>query len=376
MGFEKTATGLIVYKPLNYDASKRYPLIVFLHGIGERGDGAAGLDILLNFLRNTWNNIEKALQTVYTVGGVKYEFIMVAPQLPQTAGSWQNSYVDKALTYAGIEFFIDWTKVYLTGVSLGGGGVWGYASSSLANAQKFAAIAPVCGVYGLVNAANLAKANVGVWAFHAKNDTVVGVGNTTGQVSSVNSLTPVLPAKQTLYDTGDHYIWGRVYDPTGTPGIEKESVNLFEWFLMCSQGKPVAVPKTASDTVPVSSELKANAGPDQITQQGTPIVLDGSASTGNISWASWELLNPGEVKDYNVFQNWDKSGLKKTLQNTYPGVYKFQLKVNGPGGAFAVDTVTVTVQAADAPVKTVFVVVDLPGGGKLTVYADKTYRIE
>lgn len=380
MPFEKL-NGSVLFKPASYDAAKKYPLIVFLHGIGERGDGSFnGLDNLLGFLTSQYNNIQSALESKYTVNNKSYEFVLIAPQLPYTLWNWENSYVEPALQYATNNLSIDWTKVYLTGVSLGGGGVWKYASTSQANAQKFAALAPVCGVYGMVSADNIAKGKCGVWAFHAQDDGSVGVGNTDGQVNLVNAANPPVPAKKTIYPTGAHYIWGRVYDKNGSPGINNETVNLFTWFLMCSQGTPVPVPTTAVVSDPVGhpsnngSGLVANAGIDRLVTQGSTITLDGSSSAGHITFASWELLNPNEVRDYNVFPNWDKSGLKKTLQNMHPGIYKFRLTVHGPANSSASANVTLTVVAAQ--VRNVFVTIDNPTGArKVIVYEDKSFEL-
>ena len=139
MPFEKI-NGCILFKPATYTANKKYPLIVFLHGIGERGDGSPnGLNNLLGFLTSQYNNIQSSLETTYTVNNKQYEFVMIAPQLPAHLGNWENSYVETALQYVANNLSVDWTKVYLTGVSLGGGGVWKYTSTSEANAQKFAA---------------------------------------------------------------------------------------------------------------------------------------------------------------------------------------------------------------------------------------------
>lgn len=376
MPFEKI-NGCIVFKPASYTPSKKYPLIVFLHGIGERGDGSStGLNNLLGFITSQYNNIQSSLETAYTVNGKQYEFVMVAPQLPSNLGNWENSYVDAAIRYAELNLSVDWSKVYLTGVSLGGGGVWKYASTSEANAQKFAALAIVCGVWGLVAAENIARGKCAVWAFHAQDDSVVGVGLTNGQIDMLNAAAPPVPARKTIYLTGNHYIWGRVYDKNGSPGINNETVNLFTWLLMCSQGNPVPVPVSGGGVVLPQGgpTLVANAGTDKTFEEGTAIMLDGSLSSGTITWSSWELLNPHQVRDFNVFPNWDKSGLKKTLQNMYAGNYKFRLTVNGPNNTTATAEVTITVKARVQ--RDVFVTIDNPTGAtRVIVYADKSFEL-
>lgn len=376
MPFEKI-NGCVLFKPASYNPNKKYPLIVFLHGIGERGDGSPnGLNNLLAFITSQYNNIQSSLETTYTVSNKQYEFVMIAPQLPSNLGNWENSYVDLAIQYAVSNLSVDWTKVYLTGVSLGGGGVWKYASTSEANAQKFAALGIVCGVWGLVAADNMVKGKCGVWAFHAQDDSVVGVGLTIGQIDMVNAAGPVVAPRKTIYPTGNHYIWGRVYDKNGSPGINGETVNLFTWFLMCSQGNPVPVPTSGQPVIQPQGTpgLVANAGTDKSFQEGSAITLDGTQSAGTINWSSWELLNPHQVRDFNVFPNWDKSGLKKTLQNIYPGTYKFRLTVNGPNNISATSDVTLTITARVQ--RDVFVSIDNPmGARKIIVYEDKSFEL-
>src|SRR5207244_13556304 len=100
-------------------------------------------------------------------------FLVLCPQLDKQYNSWENFYIDEMIDYAKRSLHVDTNRVYLTGMSMGGGGVWKYANSSFQNARKLAAIAPVCGTIEwnratLVN--TIDAAGVAVWVFHARND--------------------------------------------------------------------------------------------------------------------------------------------------------------------------------------------------------------
>ena len=134
--------GFYEYTPTNYNANPttKYPLIIFLHGIGERGNGTSELPNVLG--QGIPKYISQGSTMTFYWNGQWETFLVLSPQLSRNYGDWQNFYVDEMLNYAKANLRIDTNRIYLTGLSLGGGGVWRYASSSLANARKFAAIAP------------------------------------------------------------------------------------------------------------------------------------------------------------------------------------------------------------------------------------------
>lgn len=360
--------GCVVYRPANYDKTKQYPCIILLHGIGERGDGSdAGLNILLQFLTSEWNNIAKGLE--------KYpNFLLVAPQLAANKGEWDNATVQKGVDYALTNLNANPKRLYLVGISLGGGGVMRYADTSIENARKFACIVSICGVYGLATGKNIAAGGP-VWMFHAKDDSVVGYGNTTGQAGNINANNPKIPAKTTLYDTGNHYIWAKVFDPATSPGNEGENVNLWQWFELNEQGSPVAVTKGAAVQPTINITVTALKAVPKVYDIGTSTaVLDGKSSEGNITWQTWELVTfPATAPaPWAVFPNSNKGNLTTVLQNLSPGEWQFKLTVYGPAGSHS-DTVRFSIAKAAVVVSPVFVQSDIPTGKtKVIVREDKT----
>lgn len=329
--------GFLEFRPPDY-GSQRHPLIIFLHGIGERGPSNTGNTDATTAPLVASNEIPKLVAAggtlQFTVNCQKFSFVMLAPQLSGMYGSWQNFYVDEMLKYAKANLLIDTTRIYLTGLSLGGGGVWRYASTSLANAQQFAALAPVCGTCDWADLCNIAKAGTPVWAFHAQDDATVSVGCTNSAVAALLACVPSLTALKTIYPTGGHYIWAKAYDTAHA----WQTPNIYEWFLTQVRRPPLSTPQPPAG-------LTASAGADQ-TVSGSTAIVDASASTGYAGdWAvSWRIVEQPAGSTWDIFPGYNKIGLKKTLQNLAPGKYVLEVAVLDKMGNRATDQVTLTIR--------------------------------
>ena len=319
--------GFYEYKPIDYnsDPSLKYPLIIFMHGIGERGNGTTDLPNLLNIgipryikdghpMRFFWNG--------------KWEtFLVLSPQLSPNYGGWPTFYVDEMLKHARNNMRIDTNRIFLTGLSLGGGGVWQYAGSTPANAKKFAAIAPVCGTCQGVNWCNFSNAKLPVWAFHAADDGVVGAGCTNNAINNINNCNPEVKPIKTIWPDGNHWIWDRAYDREYT----WQSPNLFEWFLGQNKSLPVNV----------LPEAKAGGDITTSTNPGTTTLHAGASSDadGSIVRFIWKKIsgpNAGNIS----------SPAQATTNLTalnIPGTYVFELTVVDNRASWKKDSVTVTV---------------------------------
>lgn len=157
-------------KPVNPGAKERYPLIIFLHGAGERGnDNESQLSHIVDFFTD---NRDRA----------KYPCYVVAPQCPkrQTWAEHNNDgsmrkdptpptkMVIELIDKIGKEFPIDPSRIYIAGLSMGGFGTWDLMAR-LPN--KFAAAVPICGGGDVRTAASIK--HIPVWAFHGAKDDVV-----------------------------------------------------------------------------------------------------------------------------------------------------------------------------------------------------------
>lgn len=327
--------GFYQYTPTNYNANPntKYPVIIFLHGIGERGNGTTELPNLLGL--GVPGAINNGHTMTFTWNGKTETFLVLSPQLDRKYGGWQDFYVEEMINYAKNNLRIDENRIFLTGLSLGGGGTWHYAGSSLANAKKLAAIGVCCGTCQNLTWSNMTNANLPVWAFHASDDGVVGAGCTTSSIKYITDLNPAVKPYMTIWPTGDHWIWGRVYDT----GYGWQNPNLYEWFL--GQNK----------SLPVNKRPVANAGnPLSILSTLGIITLSGAGSTdadGRIVRYIWTKLsgpNAGAITAaISVNSSTTVTGLN------LPGTYQYQLKVVDDRADWTMDTVTVTVGLGTPP---------------------------
>ncbi|GKU27502.1 dienelactone hydrolase family protein [Clostridium folliculivorans] len=146
----------LVYLPQSYDKNKKWPLILSLHGSGERGDN---LDKV-----KKWG-IHKILRENNDL-----PFIVVSPQCP-SGEIWEMQFnaLKDILVDVEKDYNIDKERIYLTGYSLGGYGTWNF---TILNPEKFAAIVPISG--GAISPQKaLRLKNIPIWVAHGDNDNIV-----------------------------------------------------------------------------------------------------------------------------------------------------------------------------------------------------------
>jgi predicted peptidase len=113
--------GFLQFTPPDY-GSQRHPLIIFLHGIGERGDGTTQIQSVT--ANGIPNYCAHGATMRFTVNGQTSSFVVLSPQLSPAYGTWPSFYVQEMINYAKANLQIDPNRIYVTGHSLGGGGVW------------------------------------------------------------------------------------------------------------------------------------------------------------------------------------------------------------------------------------------------------------
>jgi predicted peptidase len=197
----------LLYTPKDYQGSeKELPLVLFLHGIGERGTDLELLKL---------HGIPKVIEE-----GVDFPFLVVSPQCPEDT-IWANELdaLHALLENVIEEYQVDKSRIYLTGLSMGGNGTWQLAT---AYPSMFAAVVPICGwanpFFGFPERIHVLK-DVPVWAFHGAEDEVV-------PLQGSQELVDVLKANQgnvkfTVYPDTDHDSWTQTY----------ENPELYEWLL-------------------------------------------------------------------------------------------------------------------------------------------------
>ncbi len=264
--------GFYEFKPSDYasNVSYNYPVIIDLHGAAQSGNGTTDLSKLQE--EGIMMFIGHGATMQFTWEGQHHGFVVLAPQLSTSYVNWQEFYVDAMIDYAVNNLRIDPNKIFITGYSLGGGGAWKYVTSSAARASKIAGIVTAAGSPDGTNFCNIAQNQVAVWAFHATDDQSVPVHFTTDAVAAINSCSPSVPARATIFADGNHNIWNtRVYDTTNNTHYP----NIFQWMIKVSRSLNPAtnlppVPVTGPDIsliVPVKSfSLNGSASydPDDI----------------------------------------------------------------------------------------------------------------
>jgi dienelactone hydrolase len=192
----------LLYLPDGYqqDTSKKWPLLLFLHGSGERGDD---------------------LEKVKTHGppklieqGKKFPFIVISPQAPM-GQIWSTSDLYALLLNCKQKLRVDPDRVYLTGLSMGGFGTW---SLALEHPEEFAAIVPICGGGDTTNIWKLR--NTAVWCFHGAKDKNVPLALGQQMITALQVYNP--SAKLTVYPEAEHDSWTVTYN----------NDSLYQWLLM------------------------------------------------------------------------------------------------------------------------------------------------
>jgi len=199
-------------KPSDYDAKKKYPLLLFFHGAGERGD-----DNLAQLVHGM-NDFAK------DENREKYPCFVVATQCPEgkrwVEVDWTldaHDFDDKPSVTMQLvielleklpqEYSIDLSRLYVTGLSMGGFATWDMISRF---PGKFAAAAPVCGGADLKLAPKMVK--VPIWTFHGDKDTVVKLHRSTDMVEAIQKAGGKV--LYTEYAGVGHDSWVRAYsDP-------------------------------------------------------------------------------------------------------------------------------------------------------------------
>jgi predicted peptidase len=203
-----------VYVPPDYTDSKRWPVILFLHGSGERGS-----DGLLQ--------TEVGLGTALRRLPDRYPAIVVFPQAePEDRWPGKNAKIAiEALVRTQKQFRCDPERVYLTGISMGGNGAWYLAYR---HPGRFAAVAPICGwflpdsahptsepvVPGDTSHAEALLAErlreMPIWIFHGSEDPVISPRDSRAIAARLDSLGA--PVKYTEYVGVGHDAWDPAYD--------------------------------------------------------------------------------------------------------------------------------------------------------------------
>jgi dienelactone hydrolase len=324
-------TGYLEYLPQGYNNNTdKYPIVISLHGIKEKGTTSTNItDIKTSAARVANVGLPK-----YVKYGAQYPFILISPQLKSNMGRWTGDYVMEVLNYVKTYLRVDPNRIYLTGLSLGGGGVWSVAT---AYPSVWASILPICSGYNIAaSACKLASVNLPVWGFHGDADNVVSYNVTVNMINAINNCSPKCSpgAKVTIFPGLGHVIWDKVYKETSA----------LNWMLSYRKGSTSIQEPVPTNAVPV-----ANAGANKsITLPTNSVTITGSAtdSDGTIASYIWTKKS-GSTATLS-------GAATKTLSvsSLVAGTYVFTLTVKDDKGATDTDDVTVTVNSSTTTTNT------------------------
>ncbi len=182
------------------DATKKWPLVVFLHGSGERGS-----DIEKVKIHGPPMLVEK---------GKKFPFILISPQCP-TDSWWSYEPLMELIEDAETRYRVDPKRIILTGLSMGGYGTW---ELGCRHPEKFAALVPLCGG-GVPYLARKIK-DTPVWVFHGAKDAGVPISESQRMVDALEKSGST-KVKFTIYPEAGHNCWTEAYNTEA----------LYQWML-------------------------------------------------------------------------------------------------------------------------------------------------
>jgi predicted peptidase len=180
----------LLYLPENYQSKQKWPLMLFLHGAGERG--------------NDLEKVKRHGPPKLVDQGKEFPCIVVSPQCKEGVW-WEPTELTVLLDELEKQYSIDPDRIYVTGLSMGGFGTWRLAAYT---PDRFAAIAPICGGGEPYWARTIHE--IPTWVFHGAKDSVVSVERSEEMVQAIREAGG--EPKVTIYPDAGHDSWTETYN--------------------------------------------------------------------------------------------------------------------------------------------------------------------
>lgn len=200
-GSRDVVTRYMLFVPQDYQAEgTKWPLMLFLHGLGECSDD----DLSRVKIHGPAKLVESRPD---------FPFVVVTPQCSPPKGAmkdvpkaWKPEPLVRLLDHVMAKLNVDPTRVYVTGLSMGGFGTWRLVA---AHPERFAAAVPICGG-GEPKAWAASLRRVPIWAFHGARDEVVPAAKSREMVDAVHRAGG--DVRLTVYPDVEHNSWAQTYD--------------------------------------------------------------------------------------------------------------------------------------------------------------------
>lgn len=345
---------------------EKYLFAIFVHGVGEQSGGT--LENLQNLVlgqkqpdgSRLWPFVTEDMKRAVDLFGM-----IIAIPTYETNTFFEPSKVNWVYDYIKARYSI-YDRMMLPGFSLGGGAVFKYITSSLANANRVALAVPVAAVTSIIsnNKAIPGQAGVVTHAFSCDDDPRVSPSNTLNQITAINSTNPSIKALYTFFRKRDHSIegaWSLIPPkaPGGT-GFIDAAETIYQLFTdivksgvprQMKSGVVIPIPQPIPNPTPDPVVLKAefNLSDNQIIS--SPVFeLDASASMGVKSgWDAykWDIkvLKTSSNESYAVRTESGAyvSNPRTRLIDIVDGEYEITLTVEDISGSVASKSVKIVV---------------------------------
>ena len=203
----------LLYLPKDYEQKPSWPLLLFLHGSGGRGDDLG--------------TVRKIGMAKVIEAGQDFPFVVVSPQCSKSQRSWETAKLTTLLDEIVEKYKVDQDRIYVTGQSMGGFGTWSLAAHA---PDCFAAIVPICGGGDPTKAKEIA--HIPVWVFHGGKDPTVPLKMSQRMVDALKKCGGNV--KFTIYPDAGHDAWTQTY----------ANPQLYEWLLQ--QKRTVKKPENSN----------------------------------------------------------------------------------------------------------------------------------
>ena len=220
----------LLWLPRNYDAklSSGYPLLICLGGRAQNGSSDINILIERGYsvarrISDGWN-----AETINPVDGKKYKFIVFSPTKNEpNSWGWSANAIKIMLSELKKQYNINNNRVYITGTSAGGWGLWSCITDDTTLCKQFAAIGPVssAGADHPDKIPNVDKYGIACWNICGTDDSFYGLA--VNYTKTINTNKPPISATLTSLDGVGHSAWLQAYNPSWT----KNGINFYEWLL-------------------------------------------------------------------------------------------------------------------------------------------------
>lgn len=192
-----------LYYPEDYEVKEdeKFPILLFLHGGGDAG--------------GSLDEIKRSGPPKLITDGKEFPFLILIPQNPYKKKWWNTRAVMQLLDTIIENNRVDKNRIYLTGLSRGGGAAWEMA---VQYPNKFAALAVVCGMTPLPYASWINK-DMPIWVFHGEEDKSIPIAESETMVDKLKQMG--YDVQFTRYPGVGHNSWVKAYNTD----------ELYEWFV-------------------------------------------------------------------------------------------------------------------------------------------------